>query len=290
MTAPVGPSRSSSRRCSLGVTNFAFLKVALDALPPTVVNALRFTVSAAVLGALYVTRPETGGLTAPLRAAPKRLVTLGLLGSFVYPAAFIVGVDATTAGDAALIAASAPIWTAVFGRLAGIDRLGTRGWVGLAVALAGTLVVAVVGAGGVGGDSSATGSLVGNAPVLLAAVVWGAYTVFSRPVLDSVSSLALTLFGLLAALPALHLLALPAYGDVAWTTVPASAWGALLLGEPVGPVQVGGAALVLCGVLLVRSSKPEPVVAGLGGGAGLAGAASNVGVGEEGNTDEDAGE
>lgn len=279
--------------------NFVFLKVALDALPTAVVNALRFTVSAAVLGCVYLARTSRGEYLDPLRSAPKRLLVLGLLGSFVFPVSFLAGVDETTAGNAALIAASAPLWTALVGRYVGVDRLGTRGWIGLGVALVGSVVVVLAGA-----REAAAGSLLGNALVLLSAVVWGVYTALSRPVLDDVSPLALTLFGLLTALPALHLVALPAYGDVAWTAVSAPVWGAilfvgalgtgltivwwngaiksvgpartgayynvvpvvalaagaLLLGEAVGPAHVVGVALILGGVLIVRRSRPAPAV------------------------------
>ncbi|MFC6725137.1 EamA family transporter, partial [Halobium palmae] len=100
--------------------NFVFLKVALDALPTSVVNALRFTVSAAVLGGIYVARTPRGEYLDPLRAAPRRLLVLGLMGSFVFPVSFLAVIDETTAGNAALIAASAPLWTALVGRYVGV--------------------------------------------------------------------------------------------------------------------------------------------------------------------------
>jgi drug/metabolite transporter (DMT)-like permease len=206
--------------------NFSVLKVALDSLSPGALNGLRFTVSAAVLGAVFLWRTENvGDAVATVRRHRYRVAGLGVLGYFLFPVAFLEGVERTTAGNAALIMASAPLWTAVISRAAGMERLDRQTWAGLLVALAGTAVVVVGGAPRV---SLASATFLGNGLMVAAAVLWGAYTVFNRPVLEDVAPLALTLFGLLAALPLLHLVALPAYPALDPAAVPPPVWVAVL--------------------------------------------------------------
>lgn len=292
MSRRLGPESLLAVTVVLWGVNFPVLKVALSALDPFVLNAVRLSLSAAVLGTLYTYRRE-GEYLAPMRAVPGQIIGLGLLGFFVFPVVFLLGVARTTAGTAALIMASAPLWTAVIGVTTGIESLSGRGWVGLGVAAVGTAAVVAAGADAV---SLSGASLAGNALVALAAVFWGAYTALNRRALASTSPLGLTFFGVLVALGPLWLVALPSLGGVAWGSLSAGVWGAvafagvfgtglgfvwwaagvkavgasrtavynngvpivalllgvLALGESITAVQVGGAALTIVGVTLVR--------------------------------------
>jgi drug/metabolite transporter (DMT)-like permease len=206
--------------------NFPVLKVALGALEPHVLNAARFTVSALVLGVAFWWRTDdVAGTLATVWRHRVRVAALGVLGYFLFPVAFLHGVDATTAGNAALIMASAPLWTALLSSALGLDGLGRRAWAGLLVAGAGTVVVVVGGAGRVALTSE---TLLGNALVAVAAALWGAYTVLNRPVLDDVEPLSLTLFGLLAAFPLLHALAVPGYRSLSPAAIGPLVWGGVL--------------------------------------------------------------
>jgi drug/metabolite transporter (DMT)-like permease len=126
--------------------NFAVLKVALVDLHPFVVNSLRFTVSVLALGGVYVAGQRGGrDLLQPLHAGGWQVIALGILGYRCFPVAFIVGINATTARNAALIMASTPLWTAMVSQFTGLERLGGRAWVGLLVAVVGTAVVVLGG-------------------------------------------------------------------------------------------------------------------------------------------------
>ncbi|MFB6219195.1 MAG: DUF502 domain-containing protein [Halobacteriaceae archaeon] len=166
----------------------------------------------------------SGGAVASVRRRAWRVAGLGVVGYFLFPVAFLLGVDGTTAGNAALIMASAPLWTDAISRLAGLEVLGRRAWAGLLVAAAGTAVVVVGSAPRLALSSDV---LVGNAFMLAAAALWGAYTVFNRSVLEDVEPLAFTLFGLLAALPLLHALALPGYLSLRAGAVGAAVWAGI---------------------------------------------------------------
>ncbi len=207
--------------------NFAVVKVPLEVMPPFAVNAIRFAISALVLGVLHVRASRAAGVrpTATFAAGWKTVVALGLIGHAVYQIGFILGIARTTAGGAALLVATSPLVTAVLGHVAGVDRLGARGWVGFAVSLAGTALV-ILGrpdAGGVGGD------VAGMVLLLAASASWGVSTVVSQPVLErGATPLGLAFWGVVIALPLLVALALPEWGDTPWHRVDAVDWLALV--------------------------------------------------------------
>jgi drug/metabolite transporter (DMT)-like permease len=207
--------------------NFPILKWALAAMPPHVMNVFRFLVSAAALGAVYAWRLRNSetSLLAPFRTHGRQLVVLGLLGYVVYQVCFIVGIDNTTSGSAALIMASAPLWTAVQSRIAGHERLRSWAWAGLALSLLGTGLVVAAGAGDVG---IGAGSLFGNAMMLAAAAFWGAYTAFNTNVVHEVSPTGATFAGVVVALPVLLAISGPYWSAVEWAKVDVWVWIAIV--------------------------------------------------------------
>ena len=283
--------------------NFPIIKVALGVMPPFVVNVLRFAVSATVLGGLYAwqIRGQRGAFWAPLREHGWTVLGLGLLGYVGYQLLFIVGVDATSAGSAALIIASSPVWTAIIARLLGMEYIPPAAWAGLLISLGGTALVVL---GDHGADGFTQDTPFGNLLMLGAALAWAAYTALSRPVLaKGVSATGLAFFGIVIALPFLWGLGLPAFGEVDWEEVTAKVWLAvlfsgglstgvayawwnaavrrigpsqasiysnlvpvvalvssvLILGETVTLYQIGGGALILTGLMLMRRARrPVP--------------------------------
>ena len=208
--------------------NFPVIKAVLEVMHPHVANLFRFAISATVLGGIYAVRRRSGeaqSLGVILRAHGGKIVLLGLLGYVFYQLCFIVGVAHTTAGSAALIMAAAPLWTALFSRVAGYERLRGRAWVGLGFSLAGTALVVVTGAEGV---DLAGGSLYGNLLMLTGSLLWGAFTAFNTSVVRHVSPAAFTFLGIVVALPFLMGLGVTHLGTVIWADVTPWVWVALL--------------------------------------------------------------
>ena len=277
--------------------NFAVIKVPLETAPPFVVNALRFVVSVAVLGGLHAVQSRRRGRS-PLdtfRAGVWPVVGLGLLGIGVYQVGFIVGVSRVTAGMAALLIASSPVWTAVTGHFLRIDRLRPLGWAGFALSVVGVgLVVAGRPEAEFGGDP------LGVALMLGSALAWGVYTALSRPLLDrGASPVGLTFWGIVVSAPALAAMAATEWAQTPWARLDAVDWaaivfsgglstgiaygiwnaavravgpartaafsnlipfvgigaGAALLGEAVRPLQLVGGALIVASVLVVRQAR-----------------------------------
>ena len=207
--------------------NFPVLKWALAALPPHVMNVFRFAVSAVVLGALYAWRQRSAQASAlaPVHSHALQLIVLGLLGYVAYQVCFIVGIDHTTSGSAALIMASTPIWTALLSRISGYERLPAAAWVGLALSLVGTALVVVAGARSAGVGA---GTLYGNALMLAAAVLWGAYTAYNTSVVHDVSPTGATFFSILVALPFLGGISVPSWEAVDWARMDVWVWTAIV--------------------------------------------------------------
>ena len=208
-------------------TDFAVLKWPLAKMHPHVANALRFVVSAGVLGTVYGFRCWHKGSSffGPIRTHWHTVVPLGLLGFGAFSASLMVGLNHTTAGSAALIMATNPLWTAVLGWTLGTERLGRGGWGGLLVALTGAGVVIGAGSADVAVGS---GTLFGNGMMLAAAMMWGSYTALAKRLVDRASILATTFFGVLSALPVLLVVGVLYAPTVAWGAVDGWAWGGLL--------------------------------------------------------------
>lgn len=207
--------------------NFPVLKAALGVMHPHVINIFRFAVSAIALGGLYAiqqTRSDARSFLDPIRRYPLTIIGLGLLGFVLYQLCFIIGVNNTTAGSAALIMAAAPLWTALISRIAGYERLGRASWMGLSISLFGTVAVVWAGAQ----DVTLGGTLYGNLIMLLGAVLWGAYTAFNKSIVHDVSPTGATFFGILIALPFLVGIGVPYLDTVEWNSVTAWVWVAIV--------------------------------------------------------------
>ena len=207
--------------------NFPVVKAVLEIMHPHILNMLRFVFSTLVLGGLYIYRRRRIGqpVFGPLRGHIRQIAGLGVLGFFLYQYCFIVGLDYTTAGNAALIMASSPLWTAVTGYVFRLERLRRASWLALVVVLAGACVIVIGGAKELhlGSDT-----FVGNLIMLGAALFWGAYTALSKPALSYVSPTGLTFLSLLFALPLLFGIGIPYYADTNWAAIEPIHWAAIL--------------------------------------------------------------
>ncbi len=207
-------------------TNFVILKAALPTMDPQLLNLLRLSSAFLFLGALHVTRERAHGrgVFDYLRQDLWRIIGTGLLGYLVYQVAFIVGLANTSAGSAALIMSSAPVWTAILAFLLGVEILARRAWGGLLLSLIGTATIVFAGPQQVELGSS---SLFGNLGMLSAAMLWAAYTTVNRGLLRRVPPLALTFFGVLFAMIPLQIIAAPHWSETDWTLVTPLVWTAI---------------------------------------------------------------
>ena len=186
-------------------TNFSIIKVALSDLTPLLFASARFLLIVPVMVGLAWL---TGHSLRVERRYWLRIAGLGLLGNTVYQLLFIFGADRTSADNAALILATVPLFVAVLGSLAGFERVGGAGWIGVGLSLVGIFYIVT---GSEGGASLEFGgaSVFGDLLVLLATLAWSAYTVWMRPVVLRCSPVAVTVLSTAVGSVPLLLKALP---------------------------------------------------------------------------------
>lgn len=269
--------------------NFAVVKHALEDFDPLAFNALRFSIaSVLVLGVLRAQGP----LALPDRRDLPRILLLGLVGNLVYQLCFILGLDRTRAGTAAVVLALTPLITAFLSMLTGQERPGGRTWAGAALSIVGVVLVSGAGVRMEGADA-----LIGNLILLAACFAWALYTVGARPLVQRYGSVPTTVWTLWTGAVGLLVVGTPALARQDWAAVRPAAWGglafsatfaislayliwyrgverigntrtaifsnltpivalfagAVLLGEHPSAVALTGVALTLGGVMVVRS-------------------------------------
>lgn len=237
--------------------NFPILKQALSAMHPFALNVFRFLVSTVALCTMLAIQKRSLHLFSwsTLRPHFKRVFLMGMLGYFFYQAIFIMGIERTTAGNSALIMASTPVWTAVVGILFRFEQLRLQAWLGLGLSMLGTFLVVLFGQRAVELSSE---YLTGNLITLVAAVLWGAYTAFSRPMTRRVDPLTLIIIGLVCALPLNILIALPYFEQIDWSVVTFPVWAAILYSGGLST----GIAIAIWVILIQRSGATHTAVFG----------------------------
>lgn len=198
--------------------NYAVVKTALTAFHPLVFAALRFAIAAIAMGGWGLRQGVSW------RLSLRDWVQLGLLalvGNIIYQPLFVLGIARTTAGNAALILASSPLWVAVLSHFLRMEWLTRKAWLGAAVSFGGLLLVIV---GGPREIAFTPETLLGNALLLLAVLCWATYTVMTRPLVSRLPALTVSTGALFIATPALVLIALPDLMTQDWASVPLGAW------------------------------------------------------------------
>jgi drug/metabolite transporter (DMT)-like permease len=198
--------------------NFAATKYAAGFFPQLLIVAFRFNAGGLLLlGVLKIFEP-TSVLT---RKDILPMLGLGCLGVGAAQTAFTFGVSLTSAASTGFVFTTSPIWGMLLGFVLGFERPSLKGMAGVALCIVG---VGVVFYGGLG---SSEDSLAGDLAILLAAVCVGVYTVFSMPMLERHSPLAVATYPTLFAGPIILLLATPQLPSVQWRSVGLGAWAAV---------------------------------------------------------------
>lgn len=180
-------------------TSFAAAKIGMRELAPLNLVILRFVLAAAIFGAILLFRREKSMLA--MRDVPQ-FVALGFLTITSYFYIQYTGLMYTTTINAALIIATSPVWTAVFGAVLGWEKLRAASVLGIGVAFAG---VSLVITGGHPASLFASATLPGDLALLVNAVVWAGITVYGKALLQKyrpfVAMAWIHIFGTLLLLP-----------------------------------------------------------------------------------------
>jgi drug/metabolite transporter (DMT)-like permease len=185
-------------------------KWGFDRIPPLTLGFLRVAVGGVVLYAVVRGR----GVDVD-RADYRSFVVLGGWVAATIALQF-VGTELTNASQGSLLTVLTPVFTVALGARVLGERVTVGKAVGVAVALAGTLVVV---AGRYDLAAVAAGNAAGVALLVLASLCWAGYTVWGLPVVRSYSALTAATYSTLAAAP---MLAVPAAVEL-WLVRPSPA-------------------------------------------------------------------
>lgn len=199
--------------------NYPIVKFGTTLVDPLAYNGLRVALAAVLLATIV------GLGRAPLPPARTIAVLLGLgvLGNGVYQFLFVEGIARTRASDAALVIAASPAFIAIAGRIRGIERISSRGAAGIAVSIAGMVLVVLGTATGHHGQATLTGDLL----VLAGSLTWAIYTVLLKPYTHDVSGMQLSAFTMIGGAVPLVAVAWPAISGAPWRSLPHIGWAAI---------------------------------------------------------------
>lgn len=195
-------------------------KLGLREISPLAFTALRLAVASLVLLAASRGAPRAAGHRPVLLAAGAAQAAFQLL--------LIASLARTTAGNSAVLLATAPLLTAAWVALVGRTPLGGRRWAGLVLGFAGVALVVGSGAG-----LERTG-LAGGLLALGAAGAWAAYSLVIGSAVAAVGPLRATAWTMLLAALVVVPLSVPSLAALDWRGVSAVAWVGLLYGSTAG--------------------------------------------------------
>jgi drug/metabolite transporter (DMT)-like permease len=150
-------------------------KAVLGEIPPLALAGLRVILATPLL--VLVAWRHDGVL--PERRDVPLLVALGLLGVTANQLFFITGLEHTTAINASILMPSMPVFTVAAAALLGIERVGARRLLGIALSVAGALVLVNPFR-----FSGGRGAALGNLLILINCLSYSLFLVFQRPLLE----------------------------------------------------------------------------------------------------------
>ncbi len=194
-------------------------KAVLGEMPPLVLAAVRVGVATPLL-VLYAWRHD--------RFVPRgrdlwRLALLGALGVTANQVLFVVGLQYTTATNAAILMVSVPAFTVAVAALLKVEAIGPRRLVGIALAMAGAAVLLDPRRLAFGRES-----LLGNALILTNALAYSFFLVLQRPVLDRVPWRTLIAGSFVFGGAGVLVVAAPSLAALPGAGIPALAWAGAL--------------------------------------------------------------
>jgi len=183
-----------------------------------------------------------------------RIALIGIAGTTGYQAAFAAAVDLTTTTNAAILFSLSPIFSVILNYVTGREKPTVVNWLGLAIAFIGGAVMVLSDGQGVSVESK---HLIGDAMMLLAAILWAVTAFLSEGCLKKYGGLKTTAWSLPSGVAGLVLFSGSAYARLDLTSIPGSAWWSLafaILGATVIGVVMFYDALPHLGTRQVMSS------------------------------------
>lgn len=216
-------------------TNYPLAKFAIARMDVFVFNAIRFIVATLILGAMVVSKRTWVPVS---RLDWRRILRAGFVANVLYQSAFIVGLRLTTAGNAAVLMATSPLWTLFLNARLHKESIQPSMWSGMGLSLVGVVMI-IVGSGRkveFGGTE-----IIGDAICLAAAILWAFNTNLQKPLLQHYTPLHLATMMIGIGAVGLTLVAIPAALAIQWSVIGLEHWAATIVS---GALSIGVANLI----------------------------------------------
>jgi len=215
--------------------NFSIIKNSLTEIDPFSFNGIRFIFAAGLIWAVLLWRKQQFSI-------PKKdwlpLLGMGLLGNLVYQGLFIIGIDYTLSANAAVMLGTIPVWVALFSHFLKIEPMNIFKTLGVICAFAG--IVFIMG-GGAKEFSVSSNTFMGDVIILVAAMVWGGYTILSKPFLNRYTPIQFSAVMVSVGCVVLFMIGLPNMLTINWASVSYPAYGGLVYS---GLLAIGAAYVI----------------------------------------------
>ncbi|HEX5690119.1 MAG TPA: DMT family transporter, partial [Roseiflexaceae bacterium] len=189
LATAIGPEAAQLAVVGLWASTFIVTKHAFAEMSPLAFVFVRFGLMIGLAFAVLAARGRSWRIR---RADLPRLAVVGLSGYTLYQLGFVFGLERTSPFSSSLLIAMVPLFTMVLLAARG-ERTPVRGWAGLVVALIGVVVFLSDR-----WNSGTTGSLVGDALSIGAAIAFAIYGIVNRPLVRDYPAETYTAYTLLA--------------------------------------------------------------------------------------------
>lgn len=193
--------------------NYPIIKYGISGLNIFVFNAIRFIIATIVLACIFVIKERW--IKIP-RSDWFKFIGIGLLANVLYQLAFIIGVKMTTAGNAAVILSTSPLWTSVIQSKVYKYKIELITYSGLSISLIGITFI-IIGSGK--HIDFGSNALIGDVICLAAAIFWSLQTNLQKPILTKYPPLQLTLIMTFVGAIGLSCFALPHALNLEFTNI-----------------------------------------------------------------------
>src|SRR5262249_53147847 len=150
----------------------------------------------------------------------RRVMWLGFLGNTLYPFIFVLGLDRTKAGNAALLMALTPVFAFLIGVGMKKEQFSMGVLIGIILSLSGAAAIVLFGRSEVSFSDSWQGDLL----MIASAVFWAWQSVESTRLLPKYGPIRLTVFAMTAGSAILVPLSIPWLLSQDWRSVPLVGW------------------------------------------------------------------
>jgi drug/metabolite transporter (DMT)-like permease len=198
-------------------STFVLTKQVFQEVSPLAFACVRFAGITLLGFAVLAVSVRSGNARWSIRRADLvRFAVVGLCGYTLYQLGFVLGLERTSPFSSALLISTMPLFTIVFLRAMG-EHPPLRAWLGVSVALVGTLIFVIDKLG-------VPGSLQGDLLSLGSAISFAAYGVINRPLVRRYPTATYTAYTVLAGAVPLLAVSLPAAIAQDWSAVSLGTW------------------------------------------------------------------